>query len=145
MSEPENLLAGYWGEVSSAVRRSCIVHSRCNLRDGALQVANDRLKGLLFFRVEGAQRSPHRADVEAVQLTAELDRLHELAAVQEVHQRQHRCHDPAALVEILLQDTGLVERDVLRGKEIGAGTNPAPRPPGEELERLIVPAARQVD
>src|SRR3954471_2163352 len=128
MSEPENFVAGCWSEVSAAVTRSCIVCSRCNLRDGALQVGNDRLEGLLFFRVEGAQRGPHRADGEAVQLTAELDRLHELAAVQKVHQRQHRCHDPAALVEILLQDTGLVECHMLPGKEVGAGTNPAPRP-----------------
>src|SRR3954454_18266541 len=141
MSEPENFVAGRWSEGSAAVTRSCIVCSRCNLRDGALQVGNDRLEGLLFFRVEGAQRGPHRADGEAVQLTAELDRLHELAAVQEVHQRQHRGHNPAAFVEVLFQNAGLVERYMLPGKEVGAGADPAPRPPGKELKSLIVPAA----
>src|SRR5262249_1985440 len=82
---------------------------------------------------------------KADQAAARLDRLDELAAFEENHERQHRAHDAAALVEIPVDHARLVERDMLSGDEIGPGAYPAASAPSKEFERLAVPAPGQRD
>src|SRR5690606_18317263 len=103
---------------SAAVRASCIVGSRGDLRNGPLQVCDDRLQAALLVGIESPQRRADRAGLQPGQFAAELDRLNELSAFEEIHQRQHGRHDPAALVEVLFDHAGLVERHMLARDEV---------------------------
>src|SRR3546814_20382829 len=73
------------------------------------------------------------------------DRLDEFACIQKIHHRHHGCHDPATFVEVLLQNTSLVQGDVLARQEVRTGAHPATSAPCEKFKSLIVPTARQFD
>ena len=112
---PEKLSVSAIAAYSAAVRRSChwfapeVIWATVRF-SVVTTVSRPRLSSALSG-LSGARSVP---GLQAGQLAAVLDRLHELAAVEEVHQRHHRRHDPPALVEVLLDDAGLVEGDVLR-------------------------------
>src|SRR6516225_6222099 len=76
--------------------------SRDHRGDVPLEAVDNGSKLVALRFVERLQGRPHAARAQACQFASRLDGLDELATFEEVHQRQHRGHDPAALVEVLL-------------------------------------------
>ena len=113
--------------------------------DVAFYISDHRFQLRFLFFIEILQRRAHRAGGQAVQLAAVADRLHKLATVEEVHQRHHGGHDFAAFGEIFFHHAGFIQRHVFAWNEVRTSTDPALRAPGEELQRLIVPAAGKRD
>src|SRR5262249_10798174 len=125
---------------------------RCPPAGFAFDDRNLRLQGayrlfqLAFLRlIQPAHRLADGTRRQAGKLAPELDALNELSALlQDVHQRQQGRHDLATLLEILVENTGVVEREMLLRQAVAGTAHPALRPPSEELEGLIIHAAEEI-
>src|SRR5215831_14164555 len=114
--------------------------------DDGLQRADRLFELALLVLVEPLHRLSDRPRREAGQLASEFDALNELPALlQHAHEREEGRHNLAALLEVLLDDTGIVEREMLSRQAVAGAADPTLGTPGKELQGLIIHPAEEVD
>src|SRR5262245_32553768 len=131
---------------SSVVRNPAISLLRGDLGDGLLEHPHHLFQLPLVVLVQGLQRRPRRASLQADHLASMLDALNEFAALLEhPHERQHGRHDTSAILEIPFDGASLIERGMLLRQEVGPAADPAARTPCEKFQRLIIHPAGHLD